>query len=257
MATRETTGNKEATGAKKEEKKKEEQSQNHAQTQQHAHKQQTSHTKNHEGAAQRQTYQLVHRGESDAAAQAAATVVAVTGSANPHTPACKSAGRPLPLWVSGAGTSGRLVPHRYGFKFPLQGGRRPAWGPAVATAAAAAAEVLRPRHGSQGRSVKRDGYGNSDGDRNRDRAPDHPATHPQESGRRPPPLRVGGAGASRGLGGGERCGAGDRNGDGKSEVGVGGKEGRVWGKPPVRGDTTPRHEPGTGRNQSRNTPLGG
>ena len=31
----------------------------------------------------------------------------------------------------------------------------------------------------------------------------------------------------------------------------------VWGKPPVRGDTTPRHEPGTGREQSRNTPLGG
>ena len=31
----------------------------------------------------------------------------------------------------------------------------------------------------------------------------------------------------------------------------------VWGKPPVRGDTTPRHEPGTGRDQSRNTPLGG
>jgi len=128
MATRETTGNKEATGAKKEEKKKEEQSQNHAQTQQHAHKQQTSHKKNHEGAAQRQTYQLVHRGESNAAAQAAATVVAVTGSANPHTPACKSAGRPPPLRVSGAGTSGRLVPHRYGFKFPLQGGTAPGMG---------------------------------------------------------------------------------------------------------------------------------
>jgi len=31
----------------------------------------------------------------------------------------------------------------------------------------------------------------------------------------------------------------------------------VWGKPPVRDDTTPRHEPGTGRDQSRNTPLGG
>jgi len=31
----------------------------------------------------------------------------------------------------------------------------------------------------------------------------------------------------------------------------------LWGKPPVRGDTTPRHEPGTGREQSRNTPLGG
>jgi len=31
----------------------------------------------------------------------------------------------------------------------------------------------------------------------------------------------------------------------------------VWGKPPDRGDTTPRHEPGTGREQSRNTPLGG
>ena len=30
-----------------------------------------------------------------------------------------------------------------------------------------------------------------------------------------------------------------------------------WGKPPDRGDTTPRHEPGTGREQSRNTPLGG
>jgi len=31
----------------------------------------------------------------------------------------------------------------------------------------------------------------------------------------------------------------------------------LWGKPPVRGDTTPRHEPGTGREQSRNTPLWG
>jgi len=31
----------------------------------------------------------------------------------------------------------------------------------------------------------------------------------------------------------------------------------VWGKPPDRGATTPRHEPGTGREQSRNTPLGG
>ena len=31
----------------------------------------------------------------------------------------------------------------------------------------------------------------------------------------------------------------------------------VWGKPPDRGDTTPRPEPGTGREQSRNTPLGG
>jgi len=31
----------------------------------------------------------------------------------------------------------------------------------------------------------------------------------------------------------------------------------LWGKPPDRGDTTPRHEPGTGREQSRNTPLGG
>jgi len=31
----------------------------------------------------------------------------------------------------------------------------------------------------------------------------------------------------------------------------------MWGKPPVSGDTTPRHEPGTGREQSRNTPLGG
>jgi len=31
----------------------------------------------------------------------------------------------------------------------------------------------------------------------------------------------------------------------------------LWGKPPVRGDTTPRHEPGTGRDQSRNTPQGG
>jgi len=30
----------------------------------------------------------------------------------------------------------------------------------------------------------------------------------------------------------------------------------LWGKPPVRGDTTPRHEPGTGRDQSRNTPVG-
>jgi len=33
--------------------------------------------------------------------------------------------------------------------------------------------------------------------------------------------------------------------------------GQLWGKPPVRGDTTPRHEPGMGREQSRNTPLGG
>ena len=33
--------------------------------------------------------------------------------------------------------------------------------------------------------------------------------------------------------------------------------GDLWGKPPDRGDTTPRHEPGTGREQSRNTPLGG
>jgi len=33
--------------------------------------------------------------------------------------------------------------------------------------------------------------------------------------------------------------------------------GDMWGKPPVRGDTTPRNEPGTGRDQSRNTPLGG
>jgi len=31
----------------------------------------------------------------------------------------------------------------------------------------------------------------------------------------------------------------------------------LWGKPPVRGDTTPRHEPGTGREQSRNTLLRG
>jgi len=31
----------------------------------------------------------------------------------------------------------------------------------------------------------------------------------------------------------------------------------LWGKPPVRGDTTPRHEPRTGRDRSRNTPLGG
>jgi len=31
----------------------------------------------------------------------------------------------------------------------------------------------------------------------------------------------------------------------------------MWGKPPDRGDTTPRHEPRTGREQSRNTPLGG
>jgi len=29
------------------------------------------------------------------------------------------------------------------------------------------------------------------------------------------------------------------------------------GNPPDRGDTTPRHEPGTGREQSRNTPVGG
>jgi len=33
--------------------------------------------------------------------------------------------------------------------------------------------------------------------------------------------------------------------------------GDKWGKPPVRGDTTPQHEPGTGLDQSRNTPLGG
>jgi len=31
----------------------------------------------------------------------------------------------------------------------------------------------------------------------------------------------------------------------------------LWGKPPDRSDTTPLHEPGTGREQSRNTPLGG
>ena len=31
----------------------------------------------------------------------------------------------------------------------------------------------------------------------------------------------------------------------------------LLGKPPVMGDTTPRHEPETGREQSRNTPLGG
>jgi len=35
------------------------------------------------------------------------------------------------------------------------------------------------------------------------------------------------------------------------------KAAKVWGNPPDRGDTTPRHEPGTGREQSRNTPLGG
>jgi len=32
---------------------------------------------------------------------------------------------------------------------------------------------------------------------------------------------------------------------------------RLWGKPPDRGDTTPRHVLGTGREQSRDTPLGG
>jgi len=32
--------------------------------------------------------------------------------------------------------------------------------------------------------------------------------------------------------------------------------GDMWGKPPVRGDTTPRHKPRTRREQSRNTPLG-
>ena len=32
---------------------------------------------------------------------------------------------------------------------------------------------------------------------------------------------------------------------------------RCGGNPPDRGDTTPRHEPGTGLEQSRNTPLGG
>jgi len=37
---------------------------------------------------------------------------------------------------------------------------------------------------------------------------------------------------------------------------VKGNPDRLCGKPPVRGDTTPRHEPGTGRDQSRNTPLG-
>jgi len=31
----------------------------------------------------------------------------------------------------------------------------------------------------------------------------------------------------------------------------------MWGKPHVWGDTTPRHEPGTGLDQSRDTPLGG
>jgi len=35
------------------------------------------------------------------------------------------------------------------------------------------------------------------------------------------------------------------------------KETLLWGKPPVRVDKTPRHESGTGREQSRNTPLGG
>jgi len=30
----------------------------------------------------------------------------------------------------------------------------------------------------------------------------------------------------------------------------------MWGKPLVRGDTTPRHEPGTRRDQARSTPLG-
>ena len=38
---------------------------------------------------------------------------------------------------------------------------------------------------------------------------------------------------------------------------VGLKQAVLWGKPPDRGDTTPRHEPGTGREQSCNTPLGG
>jgi len=52
---------------------------------------------------------------------------------------------------------------------------------------------------------------------------------------------------------GDRVGGGSRSPrpatiDGRREV---------WGKPPDRGDTTPRHEPGTGREQSRNTPLGG
>ena len=226
MATRGAPGNREATGTKKKEEKKEEQSQTHAQTQRHAHKQQTSHTKKHEGALQRQTYQLVHRGESDTAAQAAATVAAVTGTANPHTPARKSAGRPPPLRVGGAGGAGRLVPPRYVFKCPLQGGGRPAWGPAVAATAATAAEAVRPRHGAQRRSVKRDGNGKGNGDGDRDGAPDHPPTHPQKSGRRPPPLRVGGAGGARGLGGAERGGAGESNSDGKGEVGGRGKEGR-------------------------------
>ena len=254
MATRGTPGKREATGAKTEEEKKEKQSQNHAQTQQHAHKQQTSHTKRQEGAPQRQTYQLVHRGESDTAAQAAATVAAVTGTANPHTPARKSAGRPPPLRVGGAGGAGRLVPPRYVFINPLQGGGRPAWGPAVAATAATAAEVVRPRHGAQRRSVKRDGNGNSDGDRDRDGAPDLPPTHPQKSGRRPPPLRVGGAGGARGLGGAERCGAGDSNSDGKGEGGGGGGGKRGGGaRRQTDTDTQERHGTHKGSPQSRRT----
>jgi len=231
MATRGTPGNREATETNKQEEKKEEQSQTHAQTQQCAHKQQTSHTKRHKGAPQRQTYQLVHRDESDTAAQAAATVAAVTGTANPHTPARKSAGRPPPLRVGGAGGAGRLVPPRYVFKCPLQGGGRPAWGPAVAATAATAAEAVRPRHGAQRRSVKSDGNGKGNGDGDRDGAPDHPPTHPQKSGRRPLPLRVGGAGGARGLGGAERGGAGESNRQLRGGGGGGGERGeRVCAK---------------------------
>jgi len=110
MATRGTPGKREVTEAKKKEDQKEEQSQDHAQTQQHAHKQQTRHTKKHEGIRQRQTYQLVHRGESDTAAQDEATVAAVTWKANSHTLARKSARRPPHLRVSGACGAGRRYP---------------------------------------------------------------------------------------------------------------------------------------------------
>jgi len=56
----------------------------------------------------------------------------------------------------------------------------------------------------------------------------------------------GGGGADHGGGvGAARSGGGDM------------LDAVLWGKPPDRGDTTPQHEPGTGREQSRNTPLGG
>jgi len=74
------------------------------------------------------------------------------------------------------------------------------------------------------RRTRRQRKGKCAGDRNG--APDHPLTDPEKSGRRPPPLRVGGADGARGLGGADRGGAHDNNSDGKGEVGRRGKAGR-------------------------------